>query len=59
MSAQEFEQRKNNHDHGLLIQDENAFGHLTAGEREFLVSGMTPDVWKETFGTPPKRARAK
>lgn len=59
MTMQEFKQRMNNHDHGLLIQDENAFGHLSAGEREFLVSGMTPEVWKETFGSPPRRAKAK
>jgi hypothetical protein len=59
MTVQEFKQRKDNHDRGLLIQDENTFGHLTAKEREFLISGMTPDVWKDTFGTPPKRVRAK
>ncbi len=30
---------------GLLIQD--AMPNLTAAEREFLVSGMTPDEWAE------------
>ena len=33
---------------GLLIQD--AFPNLTPGEREFIKTGITPKVWKETFG---------
>lgn len=33
---------------GELIQ--NALAHLTAEEREFLMTGITPDEWGETFG---------
>lgn len=32
---------------GALIQ--NAFPYLTAGEREFLLTGTPPDVWDEMF----------
>jgi hypothetical protein len=32
---------------GVLIQ--NAMPHLTADEREFIMTGITPDVWKELF----------
>lgn len=30
-----------------MIQD--AFPNLSAGEREFLLTGIHPDEWKETF----------
>jgi len=50
MTIGEFQQRMNNYQHGLLIQDENAFGCLSKEEREFLISGMTPEVWQEVFG---------
>jgi hypothetical protein len=33
---------------GELIQ--NALAHLTAEEREFLMTGITPDEWNEAFG---------
>ena len=33
---------------GLLIQA--VFPNLSAGEREFLISGITPEEWNETFG---------
>lgn len=33
---------------GLLIQQ--AFDVLTSEQREFLISGMTPQEWKELFG---------
>jgi hypothetical protein len=33
---------------GQLIQ--NAMPHLTDGEREFLISGITPSEWAESFG---------
>ena len=33
---------------GELIQ--NVFSHLTAGEREFIKTGVTPEEWAETFG---------
>jgi hypothetical protein len=32
----------------ILIQD--AFPNLNAGQREFLLSGVTPQEWEETFG---------
>jgi len=32
----------------ILIQD--AFPNLDAGQREFLLSGVTPQEWEETFG---------
>ena len=35
---------------GLLIQE--AFPELTADEREFLLSGITPEEWTEVF--PPE-----
>jgi len=50
MSCEEFQQRLNNYNHGLLMQDENVFGCLSDGGREFLISGMTPDVWTEAMG---------
>jgi len=33
---------------GLLIQA--VFPNLSAGEREFLISGITPEEWNKTFG---------
>lgn len=33
---------------GAMVQD--VFPHLTAGEREFLISGITPDEWDDAFG---------
>ena len=35
-------------DDGMLIQ--NVFPHLTADEREFLITGITPAEWEEAFG---------
>jgi hypothetical protein len=32
---------------GKLIQD--VFPHLTASEREFMMSGITPEEWNEMF----------
>lgn len=32
---------------GVLIQ--NAFPDLNADQREFLMTGITPEVWNETF----------
>ena len=36
------------HANGALVQD--VFPELTLDEREFLVSGMTPEKWNELFG---------
>lgn len=33
---------------GTLIQ--NAFPTLSAGEREFIKTGITPEDWERTFG---------
>lgn len=33
---------------GALIQD--AMPHLTANEREFLITGITADEWNRQFG---------
>lgn len=33
---------------GELIQ--NALPHLTADEREFIKTGITPEEWKELYG---------
>jgi hypothetical protein len=33
---------------GELIQ--NAFPNLTAGQREFILTGITPEEWEATFG---------
>jgi hypothetical protein len=35
------------HLNGMLIQD--AFPHLSADEREFLLNGTTPEMWNEIF----------
>ena len=29
---------------------QNAFPHLSADDREFLVSGITPEEWNDAFG---------
>jgi hypothetical protein len=34
---------------GALIQ--NAAPNLSAEDREFVISGITPEEWKEAFGT--------
>lgn len=34
------------------VQD--AFPHLSRAEREFLISGVTPEEWREMFGDGPK-----
>jgi hypothetical protein len=34
---------------GDLIQ--NALPHLTAGEREFIMNGITQEEWNDVFGT--------
>jgi hypothetical protein len=35
---------------GLLLQD--AFPHLSAGDREFIKTGITSEEWDEMFGDP-------
>lgn len=36
------------HQNGELVQD--VFPNLSVEEREFLISGITPNEWKEMFG---------
>ena len=35
-------------DHGELVQD--VFPHLSADDREFLMTGITPDEWVKYMG---------
>lgn len=35
----------NQFDHGMHVQ--NAFPHLTPDQREFILSGITPEEWDE------------
>jgi len=44
------EQQIYDHRNGVKAQD--AYPNLTAPEREFLISGATPDEWNEYFGVP-------
>lgn len=37
---------------GMLIQD--AMPHLSAEDREYLISGATPEEWNKFFGKPEK-----
>lgn len=48
-SAEQYKQGVRAYASGKLIQD--AFPFLSAGEREFLISGITPDRWNSIFGT--------
>ena len=42
------EQLRSYYEGGLLIQ--NAFPHLSADEREFIKTGVTPEEWEAIFG---------
>ena len=37
---------------GTPVQD--AFPHLTSDQREFLLTGITPEEWKQSFGDDPE-----
>lgn len=37
---------------GMLIQD--AIPHLSADDREFLMTGVTPKEWADNFGATPR-----
>jgi hypothetical protein len=39
-------------EHGVLIQD--AFPHLSAEQREFIKTGITPEEWDDTFSRADK-----
>lgn len=47
LSLGEFQQGIDKWDRGAYVQD--AFPTLNAGQREFLMTGMTPQVWDKTF----------
>jgi len=46
------EQLQKWHD-GMLIQD--AMPHLSDDDREYLISGATPEEWDQFFGPPKKK----
>jgi hypothetical protein len=48
LSHLEFEKRSILWQSGMLIQD--AFPMLSADEREFIKTGITPEEWEEMFG---------
>jgi hypothetical protein len=48
MSPEEYETRFTRWQNGELIQV--AFGNLSADEREFIKTGITPQEWEDTFG---------
>ena len=48
MTQAQFDTASLARENGALIQD--AFHFLNAGEREFVMTGTTPQVWDEMFG---------
>lgn len=48
MTNREFDRALAKWDNGALIQ--HAFPMLTADQREFVKSGITPEKWAELFG---------
>lgn len=48
LSQEEFETSYNSWRSGTLIQE--AFPTLTVEQREFLMTGITPDEWSRAFG---------
>ena len=48
LSEQEFEASYNAWKSGMLIQE--AFPTLNADQREFLMTGITPEEWTQKFG---------
>ena len=48
ITQQQFDSACRSYANGALIQD--AFHLLNAGEREFVMTGTTPQVWDEMFG---------
>ena len=48
MSLPITEEQYNAWEQGTLVQD--AMPHLSPDEREFVMSGITPTEWAETFG---------
>ena len=48
ITEQQWEQVQNRRELGIKIQD--IVPHLPAGEREFLISGITSEEWDKVFG---------
>jgi hypothetical protein len=48
ISVGHYEQSLQDWENGALIQ--NAFPTLSADEREFLMTGITPEEWQAAFG---------
>ena len=46
-SIKQYQKGVEKYNKGALIQD--AFPNLSVDEREFLLSGLTPDQWKDIF----------
>lgn len=42
---------------GVFVQD--AFPNLTAGEREFILTGITPEEWAKVFPPEEKEVASK
>lgn len=40
--------------HGIRPHIQEVFPYLTTDEREFLLTGMTPEEWNRLFGEDPK-----
>lgn len=49
VTNEQFEQWANK---GVMVQD--AFPHLSADEREFLMTGITPDEWEKYIEQPAR-----
>lgn len=47
-TVRDFDHGMSDYQNGMLMQD--AFHFLNADEREFLISGTTPEEWKAMFG---------
>lgn len=47
-SVEVTEQAWNDYKGGMLVQ--NAFPNLSADDREFIISGISPKGWADTFG---------
>lgn len=48
LTEREFNTGQLKRNQGMLIQD--AFPQLNADQREFIMTGITPEEWAETFG---------
>ena len=49
ITEEQLERFYNRRENGEYVQ--TIFPHLSVGEREFLLSGITPDEWSKMFGS--------